>query len=223
MSDDRILMQTADIVPVTSYEAEFARWREVARNPDAPNPQRPIDELFGEHHLMDVALAAMERETRRLSVHHDLRPAVWEQIVDFLGNFVYQVHRRKEEQGLFPVWKDVVGPTEAEAIVKHVEHDHEQATRMTLDLLNGVNTGDWEKVLRAAHLYLRVVRDHLVQEEHEIFEPMRAALSPEQVQQVREKFDALERFGLGERDRKYYLELTRSMCQQVGLGDLLPE
>lgn len=222
MTEDRTTLETEDIVPVTSYEEELRAWRADERDEQGLSRQHPIDELLAEHHLMDAGLSAMERETRRLSVHHDLRPDAWEEIVDFAGNFIYQMHRRKEEQALFPVYRALVGEG-IDAMVSRIADEHSHATRMTIDLANGVNEGDWEKVLRAAHLYLRVAREHLEREEHDVFHPIRAALTPEAEQELRERFAELERFGFGDRDRAYYIDLLERMGRRAGLTDILPE
>ncbi len=221
MSED-ILMKTADIVPVAAFDSEFAAWVAWAQNPEKAERQHPIDELMAEHHIMDAGLAAMERETRRLSVHHDLRPDAWRDIVDFIGNYIYQVHRRKEEDGLFEAYRTHLEANSAESgTVDLVAAEHGQATNMTVTLVNGVGEGDWEKVLRAAHLYLRVARDHLLTEENEIFEQARALLDDEAVAALKVRFTELERFGLGERDRLYYLDLVRRMCKLAGFKGLL--
>ncbi len=222
MTEDRTLMKTADIVPVTSFDSEFRAWVAIARDPDSSPAQHPVDELLAEHHIMDAALAAMERETRRLSVHHDLRPDAWQDVVDFMGNYVYQVHRRKEEQGLFIAYRVAVGDAlDSTKTVDIIADEHSQATNMTIDLVNGVSEGDWEKVLRAAHRYLRVARDHLIREERDVFEAARGALGPAAVDALRVRFAELETFGLGERDRMYYLELARRMCARADLDDIL--
>lgn len=221
MSED-VLQKTADIVPVASFEPEFITWVAWARNPEASSRQHPVDELLAEHHIMDAALAAMERETRRLSVHHDLRPEAWRDVVDFIGNYVYQVHRRKEENGLFEAYRTLLqGQGVGHGTVDLVAADHGQATNMTVALVNGVGEGDWEKVLRASHMYLRVARDHLIREEQEIFEQARAAFDDDAVAALKIRFGELECFGLGERNRIYYLDLVRRMCERAGYTGLL--
>lgn len=221
---DRTLMKTADIVPVTTFDQEFMDWVVVARDTSGKLDQHPVDELLGEHHMMDAVLAAMERETRRLSVHHDLRPDAWEDLVDFMGNYIYQVHRRKEEQGLFEAYRAVVDSAGAGPLaIDVIAGEHQHATAMTIDLVNGVSEGDWEKVLRASHLFIRVARDHLLREEQEVFEPARAALDAEAVSTLKARFSELEKYGLGERTRLYYLDLARRLCARAGLDDILAE
>ena len=213
-------MKTSDIVPLSSYELDFIQWvKDAHAAPGVEREQDPLNEMLAEHHIMDAVLAAMEREARRLSVHRELRPDFWERVVDFIGNYVHQCHRRKEEQAFFPIarrYETVDGGP-----VAMIAKDHAQAHQLTWDLYNGVEEGDWEKVLRAAHVYLRVARDHLVREENNVFEPARDLLTPEDVQSLRKQFDEIEKDALGQRDRMYYLKVARSLCLDAGLDDLL--
>ncbi|MEO1337484.1 MAG: hypothetical protein AAFV29_17705, partial [Myxococcota bacterium] len=179
-------------IPVSSYELDFIQWAKCAEAVEAgPSTQEPINELLAEHHIMDAVLAAMEREARRLSVHGELRTDYWERVVDFVGNYVHQCHRRKEERALQMV-NERYQAVEAGPMAM-ITRDHEQAHRLTWDLYNGVSDGDWEKVLRAAHLYLRVIRDHMIRVERYVFEPARDVLTPEVAADLRRQFDETER------------------------------
>ncbi len=213
-------MGTADIIPLSSYELDFMQWtKEAKAGLGVPREQDPINELLGEHHIMDAVLAAMEREARHLSVNGPLRPDFWERVVDFIGNYEDQCHRKKEEEALFPLAQRYE-PVE-EGPLAMIAKDHGRSHQLTWDLVNGISDGDWEKVLRAAHLYLRVSRDHLIREETYIFEPARELMTPEDVADLRRKFDEIERVSLGDRDRMYYLKVAKSLCDDAGLHHLL--
>lgn len=218
--NERLNLETGEIKPITTYDLEYRAWLRAAHDPRAPRDQHPVDELLGEHHVMDAVLAAMEREARRISTRGEFRQAMWEDFVDYLGNFVYQVHRRKEEQGLLPVYVELSGEDAATAM-SAIAKEHRQITELTLDLVHGVGEGDWEKVLRAGHLYLRLGRDHLEREERDVFPKARDLLDPAAAHALRQKFDELERFGLGDRDRIYYLNLARRLCARTGLPETL--
>lgn len=211
--------KTSDIIPVTSYEAEFLVWIGANAATDVLR-QDVVSELRAEHHIMDAVLAAMERETRRLSVHGDLRPDFWERVVDYLGNFTYLVHRRKEEQALFPALQ-AAPKLERPGSVAKLAEEHEQAKDLTMALVDGVSDGDWEKVLRAAHLYLRVARDHLEREEWDVFEPLVRDADEARMNALRTQFDEIEREALGDRDRGHYLAVARRLCLDAGLTDIL--
>ncbi len=210
--------KTADIIPVTSYETEYRAWVETTKS--GGTRQDVVAELRAEHHIMDAVLAAMEREARRLSVHGDLRPDFWDRVVDYVGNFTYQIHRRKEEEALFPVLKELQGLKDKAALATLMK-EHEQSRDLTMALIDGVSEGDWEKVLRAAHLYLRVARDHLDREEWEVFEPLERLVDPERARALREAFTEIEKDALGDRNRQHYLDVARQLCLDAGLTDVL--
>lgn len=210
--------KTADIIPVTSYETEYRAWVETTSSGGAR--QHVVSELRGEHHIMDAVLAAMEREARRLSVHGDLRPDFWDRVVDYVGNFTYLIHRRKEEQALFPVLRELQGLRDNASLATLMK-EHESARDLTMALVDGVSEGDWEKVLRAAHMYLSVARDHLDREEWEVFEPLERLLDETRAEKLRAAFDDIEKDALGERDRQHYLDVARQLCLDAGLTDVL--
>ena len=103
--------------------------------------------------------------------------------------------------------------------ISELSHQHESLRDLTYDLLDGVNEGDWEKILRAAHMYLRLAREHMPHEERDVFEPARTHLGLAELGALRTRFDDLEREAFAERDRAYYLDLLRRLCQQAGLPE----
>jgi hemerythrin-like domain-containing protein len=213
-------LKTSDIIPVSPHEAEFEDWLKTARSPGAPRTQHPLDELIGEHHLIDVVLAAIERGARRLSVHEVMQPEFWEDVVDFVGNFVVQCHHRKEEEALLPLVRD---PAEGDAAppAQVLSLQHDQARQLAYDLLDGVNEGDWEKLLRAAHLFIRLEREHLVTEERDVFEPARRIATAAELSAARATADAVERAAFQDRDRLYYVAVARRLTRAAGLPDPL--
>ena len=213
-------MKTSDIIPLNSYEDEFRAWVAIAEGDDGAEKQTPIAELRGEHHMMDAVLAAMEREARRLSVHGELRLDFWEGVVDCIGNFTHLVHRRKEEQALFTALKRANVADENGAIAT-LTKEHEGAHELTIALVDGVSDGDWEKVLRVAHLYSKQTREHIDREEREVFEPIERHLDAGALVKMRQQFDVIEADALGPRDRKHYLDVARRICVEAGLENVL--
>jgi len=215
MNDENALPESLDLAPLVTFDHEFLQWVREARG-KADRRQHPVDELLAEHHLMDIALAAMEAETHRLGRRKLLRNDVWTDVIDFVGNYIHLVHRRKESQCLVAAFAKAVGD-EHHPVVAKTEEQHSHAARLTFDLVDGLNEGDWEKVLRTAQLYIAFARPHLRYEEADLFEIVRAKLAPEQVAAAQEEFKRLEAFGLGERDRLYYLEVAQRLAKRAGL------
>ncbi len=215
MNDENALPESLDLAPLVTFDREFLQWVQEARG-NTEQRQHPVDELLAEHHLMDIALAAMEAETHRLGRRKLLRNDVWTDVIDFVGNYIHLVHRRKESQCLMTAFTKAVGH-DRHPVVAKTEEQHGQAARLTFDLVDGLNEGDWEKVLRTAQLYIAFARPHLRYEETELFEIARAKLAPEQVAAAQQEFRRLEAFGLGERDRMYYLRVAQRLAKRAGL------
>lgn len=215
MKDENSLPESLDLAPLVSFEPEFVQWVKEARGGAGPR-QHPVDELLAEHHMMDSALTAMEAETYRLGRGQLLRNDVWTDIIDFVGNYVHLVHRRKEAQALLTAFSKTPGDNRHPAVLQ-IEGQHSNAARLTFDLVDGLNEGDWEKVLRTAQLYISFARPHLRYEEAELFDAVRDNLTAEQIPAVQSEFTRLEAFGLGERDRLYYLAVAQRLAKRAGL------
>lgn len=191
----------------------FEAWLENARGDGAP--QRPEQQLLAEHHLMLAVLAAMDAEAQRLLQGGVLRPEFWRGVVEFIGNFSHRVHRVKEERFFFPALE--AWGLAAPEVCRHIEDDHENLKELTWLLCEGVNEGDWEKVLRVVSMYLGRMRTHIANEERQLLAPALAEVEAQQVRPIFEGFAALETEELGEQGRTDYFELTCSVCRDVGL------
>jgi len=176
-------------------------------------PQRPDEELWAEHFLIRSVVEAMREEAMVLREGSPLRPAFWEGVVDFIGNFVHRVHRAKEEDVFFPVLVEQgLIDSEREA---HLHDEHSHLKDLTLELCDGVSEGDWEKAMRVVARYLDLMTAHLDAEERHMRNPAVRALPAEEWKDVQRSFGAIEGRVLGESGRREYLELTRSLCADV--------
>lgn len=206
--------ETADLSPHATFDDEITVWAAHARG-QGTEPQHPIDELLAEHHLMEFTLSAMCAEVQRLANRAPLRIDVWADVVDFMGNFVHLVHRRKETLCLKAILADPdVGETPA---LKRTAAEHARIERLTVSIVEAANGGDWEGVLRAAHQYLAITRPHLRAEESGLFPLCRQHLTPEQLERLQEDFARVEAQVLGDRGRLHYLDLTQRLVQVAEL------
>jgi len=207
-------LSTADLRPQATFEAEVARWIKGAQGSAAAS-RDPLDELLAEHHLMELALSAMAAETRRLANREPLRTNVWADLVDFMGNFVHVVHRRKEVVCLEAL-QAISGVGELPSL-RQVSAEHARLAHITISIVECVDEGDWEGVLRAAHQYLALVRPHLRGEEEGLFALVRRHLRDADLESLQASFAEVERRGLGGRDRRYYLDIVQRLVTGAGL------
>ncbi len=213
--DTHVTMTTADRSP--SRDA-FVAWR--AEGDSGERQQSPFGELLAEHHVMSIVLAAMEAEAQRMLRGGSLRREFWSDVVDFNGNFVHLCHRVKEEEHLIP------------ALVKHgllddeqdnaVRHEHQSARKLTMDIIDGVGEGDWERVLRVVSIYVHILRPHMRREETGLFAAAVQGLPAAVDQQLRVAFDAVDASALAGRGRSHYVDIARRLAQATGVvADLL--
>lgn len=179
---------------------------------------RPEQELLGEHHVMSVAMSAMDEEAHRLLRGSELRPEFWDTVIEVIGRFIHRVHRTKEEQVFFPALCEwgLLEPVHAEVL-----HDvHGELGRLTEELCDGIRASDWEQVFRVVAIYLHGIRAHLAAEERHLLSRELAEIPEARLTDVREGFRAVERAALGDAGRGRILVLTRQLCRQVGLAEL---
>lgn len=177
--------------------------------------QSPAEELLAEHYLMRAVLDAMERKAAALAAGQPLHPGFWANVVDFIGNFVHQCHRAKEQEQLFPAALEHGGLVRERS--ETLAHEHANAKDMTLSLCSAVEESDKDAVLRIVTAYIPFMREHMASEERWLFGPMRDDLPEEQVAPVRAAFDEIEEDRLAS-GRLHYVEVARELCEQVGIG-----
>lgn len=181
----------------------------------AARRQSPFGELLAEHHVMSVVLAAMEVEAQRMLAGGALRREFWSDVVDFNGNFVHLCHRVKEESHLIPalLQHGLLDGEQGNAI----RHEHESAKNLTLDLIDGVGEGDWERVLRVVSIYTHILRPHMRREETGVFAAAVRELPAAAVQELRLAFDAVDARALGARGRDHYVAVAQRLAHATGI------
>jgi len=181
----------------------------------AGEPLRPEQELRAEHLLMRSVVAAMRAEGEALLDRNPLRPHFWNGVVDFIGNFVHFAHRAKEEATFFPMLiRCGLIDSHGEA---HLHREHGELKELTLELCDGVGAGDWEKALRVVARYVDLVSAHLDAEERHLNSPAVLELPTHEIQDARRAFDEIEATALTDTARSHYLDLTKSLCRDVGI------
>lgn len=184
---------------------------------DAAEPaQRPFEELLAEHFLMATVITAMEREAEQMLRGGSLRLAFWRDLVDFNGNFVHLCHRVKEEQQLLPALREhgLLDAQQHDA----VHHEHASAKRLTLDLCDGVSTGDWERALRLVSIYAHILRPHMRREEAGAFASAAHALPAAGEAKLRSGFTEVQKAALARGGRRHYVEVARRLAATAGLA-----
>ena len=197
----------------------FEDWMRTAYSPPgAVEMERPEQELLAEHHMMGLALSAMETEARQLLRGAPLRPDFWRVAVDFIGNFTHRVHRVKEEDVLFPALQSwgLLAPDRCQ----HFEEDHEALGGLTRELCDGVDEGDWEKAFRVVSIYLDRIRPHLTAEEGTLLMPELVEIPVGELAPIQQRFREIETHVLGAAGRSRILALSQQLRRSIHFTDL---
>lgn len=165
---------------------------------------------------MGAVLAAMRQEASQLLRNAPLRPKLWGRAVDFIGNFTHRVHRVKEEDLLFPVLSEYgLIPLSTTA---RLDRQHGVLHGLTVELCDGVSSGDWESTVRVVSRYVDLMGPHLAEEEDSLLAAATARLDGERIAEVREAFDRLEAERMPPKGRLHYLGVARALCEDTGVS-----
>lgn len=192
----------------------YAQWL-LAGKGETEDRQHPAEELLAEHYLMRIVMDAMQQEASGLAAGKPMRAGFWAKVVDFIGNFVHQCHRTKEQEQLFPAAVDHGDMAVDRSHALAEEHAH--AKDMTLSLCSAFETDDREAVLRIVMTYLPFMREHMLSEERDLFGPMRDDLPKAEAEHVRDAFDDIEEDRLAS-GRLHYVEIARELCEEAGIA-----
>ena len=168
---------------------------------------------------MTCVLVSMEHEATEVALSRELRPAYWHDAVYFIGNFVHECHRVKEELHMFPMLAHhgLIRPDFSEAI----EKEHGQAKEMTLSLCRHYEEGDWEAVTRIISMYAYLLRPHMNREERsfEMFVASDAGLDT--AEELLASFREIEDKALQGRGRAHYLAVAHRLCAGLDIAEQL--
>lgn len=198
-----------------SYQSELEDWTlgDSSGATSTGRRQHPIDELLAEHDLTRGVLASIQSEAVRLAKGKEMCPGFWADAVDFMGNFGLLCHWRKKANHLYPA----LANTPVARALQGLDLEQTRDINLTLDLVDAVQDGDWEGVLRLAALYIGSKRRHLEREELTVLLPARDLLSDGAIHKLQREFAEVESAALGAAGRRTYLELAQKLMRDAKL------
>ena len=191
----------------------FGKW--LGESDSNTRLQPPGEVLLGEHYLMESVLRASEAELQLMLGGAGLRADFWGDVIDFNGNFVHLCHRVKEEDHLVPALVEchLIEADQHEGI----QREHDRAKDLTLLIRDGVEEGDWEKVLRLVAQYIHFLRPHMRREEDGAFLLAATELPTDVSDEIRARFDEVDEAALGDSGRARYVDLARRLTALAGI------
>jgi len=152
----------------------------------------PVEELMGEHRLIERVLDAMEarlNEARSAGFPAEF----FEQALDFFVNFADGRHHYKEEQALFPVLREKGVPVEGGPIGVML-HEHEQGRaclkgiRESLPAARAGSADAVEAIFAYAAEYVQMLRRHIWKEDNVLFRMASQMLTSAEVEGLKSRF-----------------------------------
>lgn len=136
-------------------------------------------------------------------------------ILTYIDSFLDRFHHPKEDTYLFPALRRRY--PEAEAILAELEEQHRRGFALLNDLWRALSEYEFvgapafERFRKAVLAYVKFEREHARKEEHEVFPLAREHLQQEDWQAVDEAFSANEDPLFGERRKKEFDALHKTI------------
>ena len=179
----------------------------------------PIETLMHEHQVILLFCDAAVREAARLRAGGAVDAARIEEMVDFMRNFADRCHHAKEEGHLFvrlgqrgfPMG---VGP------VGMMLHEHELGrahVHAIAEALPAAATGDdtaTQRVADGLNAWAELLRAHIFKEDSILYPMARNALTAEDMAELEESFESVEREEMGEGVHEKYHQFVHELARR---------
>lgn len=169
---------------------------------------QPTAILRKEHEAVNRMLEAAEQAAEKLERREAVRAELLDGIMEFFELFVDKCHHGKEEELFFPALAKKGMPVEGGPIgVMLQEHEDGRAlARRMREAANAYARGDtaagtaWAS---AAKTYVRLLKEHILKENHVIFPMAEGIFAPAEEDALAAQFDQLEieKMGRGTHER----------------------
>lgn len=182
---------------------------------------RAIEDLMGEHRVIEGVLTGLERMAQRAQRDGEVNQDMAAKALETLRDFVDKCHQAKEERHLFPRMAEGGVPREGGplgAMLMEHEHARHHVQAMTRTLA-GASRGDTEAVrvfAEHARSYARLLRQHIGQEDRVLYPLAEQVLTADDDERLVDAFATIEREEMGEGDHAKYGRWAHDSRQQRG-------
>lgn len=168
----------------------------------------PIQELMDEHRIIEKVLTALEAAAAQ-----EVPLEFYERAVEFIVNFADKCHHGKEEERLFPVLEEKGIPRHAGPIGCMCD-EHQIARGHVRCMRELLSASDLAGLRRESLEYVALLRSHIQKEDNVLFPMGRNALSEDDLERLRAKFDEVEHSG---QCLRRYSKVADELLAQVGV------
>ena len=183
---------------------------------DSQGSPTATEDLKNEHLLVEVVIAAMEREADTIDATGESDLDTVACMVDFTQNFTDGCHHAKEERALFPLLRERNAGMQAPTSVMLQQHETgRQRIRAVTDAVPAARQGDAAAVrvigenLRA---YAKGLRDHIGKENEVLFPMADGILTADDQRQLTSEFERIESDEVGAGVHEKYHAMARELA-----------
>jgi hemerythrin-like domain-containing protein len=175
----------------------------------------PNDVLREEHEAIELLISAVEGMAGTLQGKGPYPRRDLEAAMTVVTEFADRCHHAKEEKVLFPVLSEA-SPAGAE-VARRLSSDHRAFRKIVgtmKELIPKAESDPKARELLAKHLgtYTRVLREHILVENTELFNEVMRSLSDAQRAKVAEEFERVERVEIGEGVHEKYHRMIHRLA-----------
>lgn len=167
----------------------------------------PVTVLMEDHRLIEKVLTALE-----FAADRDMPLDFYERAIEFLADFADGIHHAKEEDHLFPRMVERGIPKEHGPIGVMLS-EHTRGRGHIRSMRDGLAAGDRNVLRNESLAYCALLRDHIDKEDHVLFPMGRGMLSPEDMNETLNLFEAVE---AQSGKRAHYEQLAADLLEEVG-------
>lgn len=174
-------------------------------------PMTVTETLKHEHRVIELVLGAIDREARKAAHGEPIDPGFFAQAIDFIRNFADKCHHGKEEGILFKAMAEKGVPVEGGPIGVMLG-DHEEGRRFIRAAREALDRNDLRAVADSLTRYTALLRQHIMKEDNVLYPMAERVLSEAELDDLAERFEAVEREEMGEGTHERYHGLAHSLA-----------
>ncbi len=184
---------------------------------------RATEILMQEHRVIEQVLTCLECIAQQCETDGKLDVGSANQAIDFFQNFSDKCHHGKEEGCLFPLLEQKgFSPEQGPTGVMRLEHETgRQHVRSMAEATTAVAAGDSTAIsefVSHAQAFVQLLREHILKEDHCLFQMTDQALSELDQQQLLESFANVEHDDMGPGTHEKYLEIAVELTKRFGVA-----
>lgn len=182
---------------------------------------KPSEVLMGEHRVIEAVLECLDRAAADVE-KGTVDGKTFRESLGFFRTFADRCHHHKEEQLLFPALEQHGVPREGGPIgVMLDEHEYGRRCLQNIEqALEGAERGDGaarRQLVREAHNYSSMLRDHILKEDEVLFPMADAHLTAGEQEQILAGFHGVERDELEQGAHGCQVGIARQLCSRWGV------